>query len=371
MEFCFSPEQEQFRESLARFLRDRSPTTAIRKLMETDTGHDPVVWRQLCGELGLAGLHLPEEVGGSGYGPVELGIAMEEQGRALLCAPYLASAVMAGYAILLAGSEDQRANLLPAIAEGSTIAALAITESAGLWGANDIRLSATPSADGFSLRGRKRFVVDGQNAGLLVVAGRTGSGVSLFAVDAGAEGVTRRAMAPMDATRRLAEIDFAGTPAQLLGTEGGAPLDAILDAVLIALAHEMIGGAQALLDSAVAYARLRVQFGRPIGSFQAIKHRCADLLVQVELAKAAVYQAAQLMADGAGRNDVTLAASQAKAVASEAYMRAARECIQFHGGIGFTWENDTHLWFKRAKSSEVFLGSPREHRERMLQAMGV
>jgi alkylation response protein AidB-like acyl-CoA dehydrogenase len=371
MEFCFSPEQEQFRESLARFLRDRAPTTATRKLMDTEAGYDPAVWRQLCGELGLAGLHLPEEVGGSGYGPVELGIAMEEQGRALLCAPYLASAVMAGYALLLGANDTQQTEYLPGIADGSTIAALAVNESAALWSPNDIRLTATRDGGGFRLDGRKRFVVDGLNAGLLVVAGRIGAGISLFAVEAGAEGITRNTMAPMDATRRLAEIHFSGTPARLLGTEGGAPLQTILDAVLVALAHEMIGGAQALLDSAVAYAKLRVQFGRPIGSFQAIKHRCADLLVQVELAKAAVYQAAQLMADDADRDDVTLAASRAKAVASEAYMLAARECIQFHGGIGFTWENDTHLWFKRAKSSEVFLGTPREHRERMLQAMGV
>jgi alkylation response protein AidB-like acyl-CoA dehydrogenase len=172
----------------------------------------------------------------------------------------------------------------------------------------------------------------------------------------------------MDPTRKLAEIEFVAAPARLLGVEGHAPLAQVFDAVLIALAHEMIGGAQAMLDSAVAYTRLRVQFGRPIASFQAIKHRCADLLVEVELAKTAVYQAAQLLADGA---DATAAASQAKAAAAEAYMHAARECIQFHGGIGFTWENDTHLWFKRAKSSEVFLGTPREHRERMLQAMGV
>ncbi|MBI1181750.1 MAG: acyl-CoA dehydrogenase [Alphaproteobacteria bacterium] len=368
MDFSFSHEQEQFRDSLARFLRDKSPTSAVRKLMATDRGYDPAVWRQLCDDLGVAGLHLPEDVGGSGYGPVELGIALEEQGRALLCAPYLASAVMAGYAVLLGGTEAQRAELLPGIAGGTTIATLAVTESEGLWRAGDVRLAATASGDGFRLNGRKRFVVDGQNADLLVVAGRTGKGVSLFAVDAAAEGVSRRAVPPMDPTRKLAEIVFDDAPSRLLGAEGEAPLEAILDAVLVAFAHEMIGGAQALLDSAVAYAKLRVQFGRPIGSFQAIKHRCADLLVQVELAKAAVYQAAQLLADG---EDATVAASQAKAVAAEAYMHAARECIQFHGGIGFTWENDTHLWFKRAKSSEVFLGAPREHRERMLQAMGV
>ncbi len=368
MEFAFSAEQEQFRDILARFLKDKSPPRAVRRLMATAEGFDADVWRQACGEMGLAGLHLPEAYGGAGYGPVELGIAMEEQGRTLFCAPFLASAVMAGYAVLLAGSEDQRHALLPGIADGSTIATVAICERAGLWSESDITVAATRAGDGWQLDGRKRFVVDGQTADQLIVAARSAAGVSLFIVDARADGVHRSAANVMDPTRKLADIDFDAAPAQLLGIEGQAPLDRIFDAVLVSFANEIVGGAQAMLDSAVEYTKLRVQFGRTIASFQAIKHRLADLLVDVELAKAAAYQAAQQLADG---DSATASASLAKAAASEVYMRAARECIQLHGGIGFTWENDTHLWFKRAKSSEVFLGTPGEHRERMLQAMGV
>ncbi len=368
MEFSFTAEQDQFRDILGRFMRDKSPATAVRQLMETDSGYDADIWVQICADLGLAGIHLPESVGGTGYGPVELGIVMEEQGRALLCAPFMASAVMAGYAILQAGSLEQQQALLPGIADGTTIASLAITEQSGLWRADDVQLQATRSGDDFVLSGTKRFVVDGQNADTLVVAGRTNAGISLFTVEAISEGVACRAATTMDPTRKLAEIDFTSAPAQLLGTEGAADLQAIFNAVLIAFASEMVGGAQAMLASATEYAKLRVQFGREIGSFQGLKHRFSDLMVQVELAKAAVYQAAQHLADG---EDATAFASMAKAAASEVFRHAAHECIQFHGGIGCTWENDTHLWFKRVKSSEVFLGTPNDHRERMLQAMGI
>jgi len=368
MEFSFTAEQDQFRDVLGRFMRDKSPASAVRSLMETDKGFDAEVWQQLCAEQGLAGIHLPEDCGGTGYGSVELAIIMEEQGRALLCSPFMASAVMAGYAILQTGTDDQKRALLPGIADGSTIATLAITEQSGLWRDDDIQLQATKSGDDYVLSGTKRFVVDGQNADLLVVAGRTDAGVSLFTVNAGSEGVTCRVANAMDPTRKLAEIDFSSAPAQLLGVEGGVDLAAIFNAVLIAFANEMVGGAQAMLDSAIEYAKLRVQFGREIGSFQGLKHRFSDLMVDIELAKATAYQAAQHLADG---EDATAFASMAKATASEVFRHAAHECIQFHGGIGFTWENDTHLWFKRAKSSEVFLGTPNDHRERMLQAMGI
>jgi alkylation response protein AidB-like acyl-CoA dehydrogenase len=368
MDYHFTPEQDQFREILSRFLRDKSPADVARASLDEGHTYDADLWQQLCGDLGLAGLHIPEAYGGAGYGPVEQAIVMEEQGRALLCAPFLASAVMAGHAILQTGSEDQKQALLPGIADGSVIAALAVTEQQGNWADADIQLDASPAGGGFVLNGRKRFVVDGQVANLLVVAGRTAAGVSLFSVDAGADGVACAPLSPVDTTRKLADISFTNAQAQLLGAEGGADLNALYNAVLVAFANEMVGGAQAMLESAVAYAKMRVQFGRVIGSFQAIKHRCANLMVEVELAKAAAYQAAQILADG---DDATIAASQAKAAASDVYLHAAEECIQFHGGIGFTWENDTHLWFKRAKSSEVFLGTPQEHRERLLQAMGV
>ena len=368
MDFKFTEEQDQFREVVARFMSDKSPPTAVRRLMATDDGVDQEIWRQACGELGLAGIHLPEAHGGAGFGAVELGIAMEEQGRSLFCGPFLSSAVMAAYAVDIAGNSDAKSRLLPQIASGERIATLAISEADALWTEDDCQLSAEKSSDGYRLTGTKRFVVDGLIAQDIIVIGRTPQGLSLFCVDADSPGLSREAQTPMDPTRKIAEMSFKDTPATLISGDGSVALDPIFDAVLIAFANEMIGGAQALLQSIVDYTGLRVQFGRTIGSFQAIKHRSADAYVMVELAKSAAYQAAQLLASG---ESATVAASIAKASASEAYLHVAKECVQFHGGIGFTWENDTHLWFKRAKSSEVFLGTPAQHRERMLQAMGV
>ena len=368
MDYKFSEEQDQFREVVARFMSDKSPPTAVRRLMATEDGMDREVWRQACGELGLAGIHLSEAHGGAGFGPVELAIAMEEQGRSLFCGPFFSSAVMAAYAVEIAGDAEAKTQLLPKIASGERIATLAVSEQNALWTADDIQLAAERTGEGYRLNGTKRFVVDGLIAQDLIVIGKTPDGLSMYFVDAGASGVSRQAVAPMDPTRKISEITFDDTPAKKISGDARLELDPIFDAVLIAFANEMIGGAQALLKSIVDYTGLRVQFGRTIGSFQAIKHRSADAYVMVELAKAAAYQAAQLLASGA---PATAAASLAKASASEAYLHVAKECIQFHGGIGFTWENDTHLWFKRAKSSEVFLGTPAQHRERMLQAMGV
>ena len=368
MDFMFTEEQDQFREVVARFMGDKFPPTVVRRLMATDDGVDREIWQQACGELGLAGIHLPEAHGGAGFGAVELGIAMEEQGRSLFCGPFLSSAVMAAYAIDLAGDADAKSRLLPQIASGERIATFAVCEEHALWSADDCQLTAEKSSNGYHLTGTKRFVIDGMIAQDIIVIGRTPEGLFLFCVDAESPGVSRSAQTPMDPTRKIAEITFQGTPAALISGDRTVALDPIYDAVLIAFASEMIGGAQALLQSIIDYTGLRVQFGRTIGSFQAIKHRSADAYVMVELAKAGAYQAAQLLASGA---PATAAASLAKATASEAYVHVAKECIQFHGGIGFTWENDTHLWFKRAKSSEVFLGTPAQHRERMLQAMGV
>lgn len=369
MNFSFTEEQKQFREVVSRFFHDKSPTSTVRELMKSPIGYDPVVWKQLCDELGLAGIHIPEAYAGSGFGPVELGIVMEEQGKTLLCAPYFASPVMAGYAILIAGTVEQKQSLLPNIANGNTIAALAITEQKGAWDEDDIKLSATESEGHYVLNGRKRFILEGGNAQLLVVAGRTKKGVSLFTVDISeAQDISITPREAMDETRKIFEIEFNKTKAYLLGEEGNAKLPEIYDAILVAFSNEMIGGAQALLDATLEFIKMRVQFGRSIGSFQAIKHRCADLYLEVELAKAAVYQAAEKLSTGESATDI---ASLAKAVASETFLKAAAECIQLHGGVGFTWENDTHLWFKRAKSSEVFLGTPDFHRERMLRARGI
>ncbi|MCY4012551.1 MAG: acyl-CoA dehydrogenase [Gammaproteobacteria bacterium] len=368
MQFAFTDEQEQLRLAVRRFLTDQSPTTEVRRLMATDTGYDPSVWQRLCNDLALAGVHIPQSYGGQGFSAAELAIVVEEMGRALLCAPYFSSTVLAATAILNGGSEADKVELLPPIAAGDRLAALAVTEPAGRWDASGVEASVR---DG-RLSGAKSFVVDGHIADLLVVAARRpGSrdedGLSLYVVDATADGVSRRLLTTVDATRKLARIDFDGVEARLLGDEGaaGPALARTLDLAAIMLANEMVGGAAALLESAVEYANMRVQFGRAVGSFQAIKHRCADLLLTVELAKSAAYQAATAAAEGDA--DLPALASLAQSAASDAYMRAARDCIQIHGGIGFTWDNDTHLWYKRAKSSEAFLGDAAFHRERLMQ----
>lgn len=372
IQFAFTDEQEQFRSALRRFLNDKSPTTEVRRLMDTAEGYDPEVWRQLSQALALPGIHIPEQYGGAGFGMVELCIVTEELGRALLCAPYFSTAVLAANAIMNAGTEAQKSSLLPDLASGARLATLAVTELDGSWDPRELKLTATPVADGYVLDGVKSYVVDGHVADLLIVAARTGNGsLALFTLRADSAGVERRLLQSMDPTRKLARIDFHGAHADLLGNleHGAKPLIRTLDQAAIALANEMVGGAQAMLASAVDYAKLRVQFGRTIGSFQAIKHKCADLLLDVELAKSAAYYSAQAAA--VDDPEWPAMASLAKAAASETYLRTAAECIQIHGGIGFTWDNDTHLWFKRAKSSEVFLGQPNYHRELLMQRWGV
>ncbi|MEM9359460.1 MAG: acyl-CoA dehydrogenase family protein [Pseudomonadota bacterium] len=372
MKFSFTDEQQEFRLMLRRFLEDKSPTTEVRRLMATDVGCDPEVWKQLSQELGLSAIHIPEEYGGQGFGVSELAIAVEEMGRALLCSPYFASTVMAATAILKAGTEEQKRSLLPKIAAGETIATLAIAEDPGDWTVDGISMTASPAGDTYKLAGTKSFVLDGCSSDRIVVVARapgsTGDqGLSLFTVSADAAGLEKAALNAVDATRKLARLSFNGVEAHLLGEAGGAsgPLQAALDVAAICLANEMVGGAERLRESSVDYANLRVQFGRPIASFQTLKHKAADMLLEVELAKSAAYYAAAAHDDG--DSDVPALASLAKAVAADAYMQTAVHTIQIHGGIGFTWDNDTHLWFKRAKSSEVFLGTTAYHRERMMQ----
>jgi alkylation response protein AidB-like acyl-CoA dehydrogenase len=361
--FLFTDEQQDLRQTLRRFLTEKSPPAEVRRLMETETGYDPAVWKQLTGQLGLASLAIPERYGGSGYGPVEQLIACEEMGRALFCAPYLASVVLAAGALLASGDEQAQAELLPGIADGSVIATLAVPEQDGSWVIGGLRALASRTAHGYLLDGSKSFVLDGLIAGLILVAARTEAGPALFAVDGDAPGLTRRPLQTLDMTRKQAELTFGSTPARLIGAAGEAePMvaQALLGGV-IALCAEQAGGAQRCLDMSVEYAKLRVQFGRPIGSFQAIKHKCADMLLEVESAKSAAYYAAWAAADSSA--DLPLAASIAKAYCSEAYSHAAAENIQIHGGIGFTWEHDAHLYYRRARSAEVMFGSPAHHRE--------
>ena len=371
MAFTFSDEQEEFRSIVRRFMDDKSPRTEVRKLMDSEQGYDPAVWQQLSEELGLPGIHIPEAYGGQGFGFVELCIVLEEMGRALFCAPYFSATALAATTIIHAGTEAQKLALLPGIASGQTLATLALSETNQDWLPSNTQLSATPAADNYLLNGEKSYVLDGHIADLLIVVARTpgstgNNGLSLFTVAADATGLNRRLLKSLDPTRKLAAIEFKQTPATLLGelNAGGTTLPPILDLAAVALASEMIGGAQMMLQSALDYAQLRMQFGRLIGSFQAIKHKCADMLLDVELAKSTAYYAAAAAAEEAP--DLPAVASLAKAYAADTYMKSAAECLQIHGGIGFTWENDTHLYFKRAKSSEVFLGDPNYHRDQLV-----
>lgn len=379
MNLSFSEEQEALRESARSFLAENSSSEKIRKAMESDVGYDADVWRRIGAELGWSAVVIPEEYGGLGLGPIELVALMEEMGAALLCSPFLSSVCLAGGAILAGGTDAQKEELLPGIASGETTATVAYTESNGRWDADGIEAIARPDGNDFVLSGTKTFVPDGASATMLVVAARREGtvgedGVSLFVMPADGNGVERRALPTVDQTRHQAEITLKDVrvPADsLLGAEGeGWPiLSSALDGALVGLAAEQLGGAQRCLDMTVAYAKERVQFGRPIGSFQAIKHKCADMLVLIESARSAVYYAAAAQAEG--DPELPTLASLAKAYCSDAYFRCAADSIQIHGGVGFTWEYDVHLYFKRAKSSETFLGDAPFHRERIARQIGL
>ena len=371
MNFAFSEEQEELRRIVRQFLETKSSEAAVREQMETEAGYDTAVWSQMADQMGLQGLIVPEEFGGSGYSYVELIVVLEEMGRSLLCAPYFSTVVLAANTLIHSGDDGAKADLLPGIASGETVATLAFTELNGRWDEAGIEMTATAAGDGWTLDGTKMFVLDGHTADLVLVAARTGAGVSLFAVEGGAAGLTRTPLATMDQTRKQAKLEFAGTPARLIGTDGGgwAVLERVLDLAAVALAAEQVGGAQMCLDMSVEYAKVRVQFGRPIGSFQAIKHKCADMLLEVESAKSAAYYAGWCAAEL--NDELPSVASLAKAYCSDAYFHAAAENIQIHGGIGFTWEHPAHLYFKRAKSSELLFGDPTYHRELLAQRIGL
>jgi alkylation response protein AidB-like acyl-CoA dehydrogenase len=374
MNLGISAEQRELRESVRRFLTERAPLTRVRELMETADGTDPDVWRQASAQLGLPGIAVPEEYGGAGFSFAEQSIVLEELGAALFTGPYLASAVLAATALLASDDTEAKKDLLPGIAAGETVATLAFTEDDGSWEPASIRLAATKTTEnGWRLDGHKSFVLDGHAADLILVVAATGTDgtLSLFAVAGPANGLTRRSLPTLDQTRKLARLAFDHTPARLVGEPGAARavLDHTLDVAAVALAAEQLGGAQRALDMAVAYAKVRQQFGRPIGSFQAIKHRCADLLLEVESLRSAVGYAAAAVA--AGSTEIPVLAPLLKAYASEVYSHVAGENIQIHGGIGFTWEHDAHLYLKRAKASELFLGDASYHRERLATRIGL
>ena len=375
MNLGVSEEHEELRASVRRFLADRAPIARVRELMETEDGLDKAVWDQAGQQLGLQALAIPEAYGGAGFTFAEQAIVLEELGAALYTGPYLASAVLAANALLASDDEGARQDFLPPIASGETIATLAFTEDNGSWDPGAIATTAVKDGTGWRLDGHKSFVLDGATAGLILVVASTDAGLSLFAVEAGTGagtgGLTRTTLPALDQTRKLGRLEFNGVTARLIGSPGdaAAALDRTLDIAAIALAAEQLGGASRALDMAVEYAKIRHQFGRPIGSFQAIKHRCADLLLEVESLRSAVAYAAAAV--GESPDEIPVLASLLKAYASETYFHVAAENIQIHAGIGFTWEHDAHLYFKRAKSSELFLGDGAYHRERLATRIGL
>lgn len=356
-----------------RALRD-----AVRDLLTRHSGDDRAAWPRLCREIGVAGLAIPVRYGGADAGPVETHIVMEELGRRLTPAPMLGSAVLAAQAVLATGDDAACRRLLPALAAGTTTAALAWTGPAGHW--NPAEVACRASAEAFpadpaqaaprasaeaSLTGEAHFVLDGAGADILLVAAKCPDGIALFEVDPGRPGVVRTPVVTMDQTRRLATVGLAAAPGHRLGSR--LNLARVRDLACIALSAEQIGAARQALDLTVAYTKVREQFGRVIGSFQGLQHRLADLHVLIESARSVSYAAAEAAADGAP--DLDLRAAAARASCTEALTRAAAEMIQMHGAIGITWEHDAHRYFKRAHGDAHLLGPPSAHLARIAYAL--
>ena len=373
MNLAPSEERDELRRAVRSFLAAHSSETEVRRLMETPEGYDRGHWARLAGELGLTGLCIPAEYGGSDATFAEVGVVLEEMGRTLMCAPYLSTVVLATGALLHLDDEAARKDHLPGIAAGETIATVAVMEESGRWDPADVAATATRGAAGWELRGTKMFVLDGLVADLVLVAARTGDGaesaVSLFAVDGTAPGLTRSAMPTLDLTRRQARLDLDAVPGRLVGPPGGAgpTVEYLGHLAAVALACEQVGGAAQVLETAVAYAKTRVQFGRPIGQFQAVKHRCADMALELDAARTAL--AHGLWAAATSDPELPVAASIAKIRCSECFAFAAAENVQLHGGIGFTWEHSAHLYFRRAKSNAVMFGDPSYHREQLIRQL--
>ena len=368
MRMAFTEEQDSLRAMVRGFLRDRCPEAEVRRQMETETGFDDEVWRQFGVELGLCGLAVPERFGGAGCSFVETGVVLEELGASLACLPYLSSVVLAQSLLLATGDVEAQTRWLPGLASGSVRGTVAFAEETGGWNGLGIHTTAAPDGKSWRLDGEKTFVIDGHTAELLLVIAGTGEGLSVFALEPDADGLTRDALATMDQTRKQARLELAGAPAALVGRTGAgkAALDRMSGVAAVALATEAVGGARATLDAAVGYATMRTQFGRPIGGFQAIKHRCADMLLRVEHARSAAYHALWATTEGADTDtgtELPIAAAMAKSYCTEAYAWVAAQNIQIHGGIGFTWEHSAHLYYKRALSSRLLFGDPAAHRE--------
>jgi alkylation response protein AidB-like acyl-CoA dehydrogenase len=374
MDFAFSDEQDQLRSEARSFLAKECPTTRVRAVMETDGAHDESLWAKLA-ENGWTALGIPEEYGGFGSF-LDLVVVLEEAGRFLLPGPFFSTMGLAVPALLEAGTEAQKKEVLAAIAGGRAKATLALTEPSGRWDADGIALEATQSGDNWTLQGVKLFVPDAGLADYIVVAARTRGtgeeGISLFLIKGRPSGLSVKPMKTLDRTRQWYEVHLDGVtlgPDAVMGQPGQAwaALRRALEWGEAALCAEMVGGASTVLERSVDYAKTRQQFGKPIGVYQAVSHKLSDMLLETESARSATYYAAWTV--DADAPDRSAACSIAKAYVSDAYRRAAGNGIQVHGGIGFTWEHEMHLYFKRAKASEVTLGDATYHRELVAQAL--
>jgi alkylation response protein AidB-like acyl-CoA dehydrogenase len=379
MDFGFNQEQELLRATARKFFENECTSEFVRARMAEPAGVTDEFWKKLA-EQGWLGLIYPEEFDGTGLGFVDLTVLMEEMGRAVMPGPFFSTVLLGGLAILEAGSTAQKKAWLSKISQGQAKTTLAFTEPNARWDAAGVTVTARESSGGFSISGTKLFVLDAHVADVIVVAARTREGkrpeegLSLFLVPKGAKGLDVKLLPTMDQTRKLCEVTFTDVTVgadALLGTKDQAwgPLSRVLDRATVALCAEMCGGAQRVLDMTTDYAKIRVAFGKPIGSYQGVKHRAADMLVEVENAKSLTYYAAWAVDENVP--EAPLAASMAKAYVSDAYRRTAGAGIQLHGGIGFTWEHDLHLYFKRAKSSEFTFGDASYHRERVAQLINL
>jgi alkylation response protein AidB-like acyl-CoA dehydrogenase len=368
VDFSFSDEQEELRRSVRRFLAARSPESAVRRTMETTAGYDPAVWEQLTSQLGLTALAVPEKFGGAGFGMVELGLVLQEMGRALLCAPFLSSAVLATSALLESADVGACERWLPDLSAGTRLGTLALGSLMPMGAVHDVR--AARQGDGWLLNGRAGSVLDGHVADLLFVPVHSGEAISLYVVEATAAGVERQLLTTFDGTRKLADLAFTDTPAALIGPAGraGPAMSRTADLALVALSAESVGVAERALEMATDYAKVREQFGRPIGSFQAIKHKLANVLLEVEAARSAAWYA--IWAVAARPDEFPAVASLTAATCSEAAYLATGENIQVHGGMGYSWEHPAHLYFRRATTSRVLFGDPDSHRRNLLNRIG-
>ena len=379
MNFGFSEEQELLRATARKFFENECTSTFVRERMAEPTGVTDEFWTKLA-EQGWLGLIYPEEYGGSGLGFVDLTVLMEEMGRAAMPGPFFATVLLGGLGILEAGSAEQKKAWLTKIAAGQAKVTLAWTEPNARWDAAGVTATARDSGGSFVLTGTKLFVLDAHLADAIVVVARTRDavrpedGVTLFLVPRDAAGLDVTLLPTMDQTRKQCEVTLRDVrvPADaILGTRDGgwAPLQRVVDRATVALCAEMCGGAQRVLDMTTEYAKIRVAFGRPIGAYQGVKHRAADMLVEVENAKSLTYYAAWAVDERSP--EAPLAVSMAKAYVSDTFRRVAGAGIQLHGGIGFTWEHDLHLYFKRAKGSEFTFGDATHHRERVAQLISL